>query len=289
MSATATATAARNLLRSFQESRQRKSLYNRIRDFRGFVPLKYETEDFVVTTARSGPELLRVLELRHEVFVQEWQGRRAGHGLDVDLYDFNADHLMIIDKRLGEVVGTYRLLSSHFTHEFYSACEFDIESFERVPSIKLEMGRACVRTDYRDGNTIDLLWKGLTRYIFLTKTEYLFGCASIKSTDPVALGRAYRTLRDQGSWTDDFQVRANWDYQFPGFSMLSSESLDPTERRDLIPALLRSYLLAGAKIYGWPALDRDFACTDLLTILDWKQLNSRFQSRYTVRGSCAPP
>jgi len=272
--------AAKNLFKTFQEVRQKKSLYQRVKEYRGFVPIKYETDDFLVSTARNGQELFKVLELRHEVFVEEWQGRRAFHGLDVDQYDFSADHLMIVDKRINEVVGTYRLMSSHFTHDFYSASELELDDFIRLPATKLEMGRACVHSNYRDGNTIDLLWKGLTRYIFATKTEYLFGCASIKCTNPDMIGRVYKTLRDQGSWSDEYRARARWEYQFPGFAMNVPDGLTPGEKRELLPALLRSYLHAGAKVYGWPALDRDFACTDLLTILDWKQLNPRFQSRF---------
>jgi putative hemolysin len=279
-----TPATARHFIRNFQEARRKKSLFSRIKEFQGLVKLKHETDDFLVTTAQTGIELLKVLELRHEIFIQEWQGRRAAHGLDVDAYDFSADHLMIIDKRRNEVVGTYRLLSSHFTHDFYSASEFDLNEFVRLPAVKLEMGRACVRKDYRDGNTIDLLWKGLTRYIFMTKTEFLFGCASVKTTDAELVGRVFRTLRDQEGWTDDYHVRATWDYQMPDFSMMVPEGLSPTERREFIPPLLRSYLAAGAKVYGWPALDREFACVDLLTILDWKQLNPKFQSRYV--GSC---
>ena len=61
---------------------------------------------------------------------------------------------------------------------------------------------------------------------------------------------------------------------------MAPDALHQSEKRGLISALLRSYLAAGAKVYGWPALDRDFACTDLLTILDWRQLNPRFQSRF---------
>ena len=146
-------------------------------------------------------------------------GPAGFHGLDVDQFDFNADHLMIVDKRLNEVVGTYRLMSSHFTHDFYSASEFEIDDFIRMPTVKLELGRACVHTGYRDGSTIDLLWKGLTRYIFATKTEFLFGCASIKSMDPLLMVRLYKTLRDQEMWRDDYRIRASWDHQFPGFAM----------------------------------------------------------------------
>lgn len=272
--------AAKRLIRTFQEARQKKSLIHRVREHRGFVDVEYETEDFRVTTARSGPEMLKVLQLRHEVFIEEWQGRRAFHGLDVDDYDFRADHLMIIDKRIDEVVGTYRLLSSHFTHDFYSSSEFELTKFLMKPAVKLEMGRACIHSNYRNGATIDLLWKGLARYIEATKTEYLFGCSSLKSMEPMMVNRLYRTLHEQEGFSDEYQIRPTFDYRFPGFLCAHPEPLTAMERRELMPPLLRSYLNAGAKVYGWPALDRDFACTDLLTILDWKRLNPRFKSRF---------
>lgn len=279
----ATVTAKR-LIRTFHEARQKKSYYSRVREFRGFVPIRYETDDFLVTTAQSGPELLKVLQLRHQVFVEEWQGRRAFHGLDVDAYDFNADHLLIIDKRVDETIGTYRLLSSHFTHNFYSSSEFLMGEFLRTPSVKLELGRACVQAAHRNGNTMDLLWKGLVQYITKTKTEFLFGCSSLKSTDMGTVQRLLQSMQQDEQWSDEYSVRPHWDYQYPGFIGVAGESLSVSERRELMPPLLRSYLNAGAKVYGWPALDRDFACTDLLTILDWKQLHPRFQSRFVARG-----
>lgn len=279
----ATATAKR-LFQSFREATQKKSIYARVKEYRGFVPIKYETDDYIVTTAQTSQELFKVLELRHEVFVKEWQGRKAFHGLDVDDYDFAADHLMIKEKKSGEVVGTYRLLSSHFTTDFYSSSEFSIDYFLRLPSVKLEMGRACVHPDFRDGGSIDILWKGLTQYIFKTKTEYLFGCSSVKSEDGEKISRLYQNLRASDHWSDSFHVRPTSDYEFPGFSSEIVQPLTHEEKRELMPPLLRSYLHAGAKVFGYPALDRDFACTDLLTILDWKQLNPRFQSRFMVKG-----
>lgn len=276
--------AARKLIRTFQEARQKKSLLQRVRDYRGFISIHHETDDFLVTTARSGVELLKILELRHHVFIEEWQGRRAYHGLDVDNYDFSADHLMIVDKRINEVIGTYRLLSSHFTEDFYSSSEFHIEPFLRTPGVKLEMGRACVHPSHRDGNTIDLLWKGLTQYILRTNTEYLFGCSSIKSMDALLISRLYQTLNETGQWSDEHHIRPTNEYIFPGFQPIGAAALTPSERREWLPPLLRSYLHAGALVLGWPALDREFACTDLLTVLDWKRLNPKFQSRFMAKG-----
>lgn len=109
---------AKNLIRTFKEVREKKSLLQKVREYQRFVEIRHESDDFLVTTAANGSELLKVLELRHEVFVEEWQGRKTFHGLDADQYDFIADHLMIIHKRIGEVIGTYRLLSSTFYAEF---------------------------------------------------------------------------------------------------------------------------------------------------------------------------
>jgi putative hemolysin len=273
--------SAKNLIRTFQEARQKKSWYTKIRDYRRFVEINYESDDFLVTTAAGHDELIRVLQLRHEVFVKEWQGRRTFHGLDVDQYDFSADHLLIINKNNDEIVGTYRLLCSHFTKEFYSASQFHLGDFMRLPKVKLELGRACVKPAYRDGQAIDLLWKGLVQYIAKTHTQLLFGCSSIKTIQASSVNRLYRTLKDQGSWTDEFEIRTTEDYDFEDFQPDLAEALDVRQKRELLPPLLRSYLHAGAKVYGQPALDWDFQCTDLFTVLDWSQLNKRFQSRFT--------
>lgn len=53
---------------------------------------------------------------------------------------------------------------------------------------------------------------------------------------------------------------------------------------DKIPALLHSYLKAGAYICGQPAWDKDFQCVDFLTLLSVEQINNNFKKKY---GLCA--
>jgi putative hemolysin len=275
------AIAAKRMIQTFKEAARKKSLLQQVRDYRGFVKVEYESPDFAVTTATNGHQLIKVLELRHEVFVEEWQGRRAFHRMDVDEYDFMADHLLITDKKSNEVVGTYRLLSSHFTRDFYTSSEFHLGDFVRTPTVKLEMGRACIQESFRNGSTIDVLWKGLTQYIKATKTEILFGCSSVKAVQPGPISSLYRTLIDQGSWSEEFGANPLPSYHLPGLNVESAPALTAPQKRELLPPLLRSYLHAGAKVHGLPAWDRAFGCIDLLTILDWSQLNQRFQSRFT--------
>jgi len=257
-----------------------KSLLQRLRGFQPNLSIYFETDDFIVKTARTPSELLEVLELRHEVFVQEWQGKSLPFGVDVDKYDFEADHLIIYSKKQEQAVGTYRLLCSRFTNRFYSQSEFEMDQFLRWGFTKLEMGRACVHPDFRDGNTIDLLWKGLSRYIELADVRFLFGCSSVRIEDQRYAEALMKSFFEKGQWSDDFQIRPTKKYRYSKFSMESGFALEPSESRKLVPPLLRSYLAAGAKVYGQPAYDRAFGCIDILTILDMKHLNSRFQQRF---------
>jgi putative hemolysin len=274
------AQAAKRWLKTLQEVRESKSYYEKIRDFKPHIELRYESDDFIIKSADSSQELLKILELRHEIFVLEWQGRKAFHGLDVDDYDFEGDHLMIIDKRKDKVVGTYRLLCSKFATKFYSDSEFDLIEFLRWPSVKLEMGRACIHQDYRDGNTIDLLWKGLCCYISKAGCHFLFGCSSVKTTSATEMSALYSYFRGREVWTDDYSIRTRKKYDFTDFDMEATPAMSVLVAREMMPPLLRSYINAGAKVYGHPALDRQFACADLLTILDLSRLNKKFQARY---------
>lgn len=252
----------------------------RIRRFQPKMYIQFETEEFLVKTAERQPEFMAVLQLRHDVFIREWQGRELPSGLDLEPYDFVGDHILIINKKLGAVVGTYRVLCSEFCDRFYSQDEFYMSSFLMRPGTKLELGRACIHPDFRDGNTIDLLWKGLARYIDATRSQYLFGCTSIKTIEQKNIENLLGDLRRQDYWVDDYQIRATTDYKFSGLNYQTAEADSQFRARDLMPPLLRSYLHAGAKVYGEPAIDHQFACVDLLTILDMRHLTKRFQSRY---------
>jgi putative hemolysin len=257
-----------------------KSLLQRLRGFEPNLSVYLEFENFVVKTARTPAELREVLELRHEIFVKEWQGRRLPFGVDVDKYDFEADHLIIWCKQRKKPVGTYRLLCSRFTNQFYSQSEFDMDRFLRWGFTKLELGRACVHPDFRNGNTIDLLWKGLSRCIELAEVRFLFGCSSVRINDQRRAESLMKGFFEAGQWSDDFEIRPNKKYSYPEFSIGSGFPLTPVEMRRLVPPLLRSYLSAGAKVYGHPAYDRVFECIDVLTILDLQNLPPRFHQRF---------
>lgn len=153
---------------------------NRMKNFFAHIPIYIEKKNYIVKTADSPEELKEALRLRHDVFLEEMLKRKKRSGLDKDKFDKHCDHLIIIDKRNSKVIGTYRLQSSLHTKKWYTATEFHMRQIKKLPGNKLELGRACVHPDYRNGITIALLWDGISAYITASESSYLFGCSASK-------------------------------------------------------------------------------------------------------------
>ena len=146
------------------------------------------------------------------------------------------------------------------------------------------MGRACTHIDYRTGRTVDLLWQALSQYIRETNTKFLFGCSSFKSTDPQVVFSIIKSLDKKGSLNFEYGIHPVDSYKFEKEDEhFEAAEVDPKVLRAL-PPLLRSYLHAGSQVHGFPALDKDFACADLFTILDLSKLNKKFSERYNPLG-----
>jgi putative hemolysin len=249
--------------------------------FKAKCPFSIANENFIIRIAENGDDIRQAQKLRHQVFLEEWQGKTHETGLDFDEYDAVADHLMIIDQATNVLVGTYRLISSKFSDKFYSQGEFDLDGFlQTAPGNKLEMGRACTHIDYRNGRSMDLLWQGIAKYISLTQTRYLFGCSSVTTTDPNIMFSMLKSIEQKDQLKLEYNIHPLPKYTWPN----SEELLQKAEPMDgyakQLPPLLRSYLHAGSFLYGMPAYDKDFSCFDLLTVLDLKALNKKFYSRY---------
>ncbi len=243
-----------------------------------------EADGFEIKTAKNVDDLKLALQLRHAVFLEEGLNRRHVTGMEFDTYDHRADHLMIINKEKGYAVGTYRLIHSDFSDIFYSQGEFLMDEFLNQEGSKLELGRACTHADYRTGRTMDLLWQGLSRYIRESNTRFLFGCSSVKSIDPEVIFSVIRSLDAKGNWSRDFNIEPTPNFQFKDPEKYIAEAEVDAKILRTLPPLLRSYLHAGSQVYGLPALDKDFACADLFTILDLNKLNKKFAERYNPLG-----
>ncbi len=233
-----------------------------------------EAGSYTVRFARSAEDLDRVLQLRYRIFNLELgEGLDESHqtGRDDDGLDARFHHLMILHRATDTVVGTYRLQTAAMAHRyggFYSGQEFDLSTIPaEVADQSVEIGRACVAREYRNGRVLQLLWRGLAEYLAWNGKHVLFGCCSLTSQDP-ALGQSvHRHLETTGS-------------VHPSIRVLPQPAcrLDPPAGAPLpepsVPALFRTYLQFGARVLGPPAIDRLFKTIDWLVLLDTREIDS---------------
>ncbi len=251
---------------------------SKISKFKPKIKFELETNQFVIKTATTIDELKAVLRLRHEIFIEEGLGEKRNNNLDFSKLDIIADHILLIDKKSHQIVGTYRVLSSGFCDDFYSAKEFHLDHFFASPGLKLELGRACIKKEFRKSMAIDLVWRGIGRYARLTGVDSLFGCTSLKITNEAQALSVLEHLKSN-HYSNKFNIKPRFRYQHHTRSKMKPlyEFIPP---KDLIPILMKSYLKMGAKIYGIPAYDRDFRCHDFFTIIHVNEIGSKYYNRY---------
>ena len=254
-------------------------------DFEPHVPLNIKCGRYSIRTISTREELKQVFQFRHEVFYEELLNQDI-KGIDSDDLDEDCDHLIILDDTKEKIVANYRLLSTRFCDRFYSENEFQISEFLKLSGHKLEMGRACVHKDYRSGPVMHLLWRGVAEYIKLTNTEYLFGCASLRSLEALQVAVVCEQLKRDGYLSDRFGIKLRPEVEVPGlvrnieFVSRSWGVLLEDKMDDLINPLFKSYLKLGAKLYSKPAWDRKLESIDFLTVLKLDEMTPAFAKRY---------
>lgn len=245
------------------------------------------SRNLVVRLAQNRSEIENTLALRYHVFNLE-----LGEGLsgsrdtqkDRDEYDNFCDHLIVEDQNNNNaIVGTYRILRRSVAKKnigFYSEKEFDLSNLYLLKEEIAEVGRSCVRKDYRDGSVISLLWSGFGQYMSKHNIRYLFGCGSIHSIDPIVVSQAYAFLRENGALVQkEFRVQPCPDRHLPGFdSNFHINNFDSIRKQ--LPPLIKGYIRLGAKICGYPALDKDFGTTDFFVLFDKNTIDYRYGKHY---------
>lgn len=214
--------------------------------------------------------------LRKKVFGKEYQGKIFNFGLDVDEYDFGAEQIVLLDKNSGKVIGGYRAIVSENIRQYYSADEFELEKFWKLPGKKLELSRACISEKYRNGVTLSLLWRGVLSYAFHRQVAFICGIPSVKTTCPKEAKMVYELFAKKG-YTGP--VLAEPKPEFSTFGAPTAESLQ-REPESMIPPLMKTYLKAGSKICSVGAIDHSFGCVDFFTVLKMADLDQRYRNKF---------
>lgn len=244
-----------------------------------------DRKGFAVKFTTNPDEIRAAQRLRFEVFNLELnRGLKTAYAeqLDVDAYDSVCQHLIVIDRERGKVVGTYRLLLGsqarrHFG--FYAEKEFDLGNLKRLSGEFLELGRTCIHRDYRDQALIELMWRAIAAVVRRESVRYLFGCASVYSTDAEEVSAFFSLLKSRYYAPARFRVQPLPQYRFPRLRE-EIEAENPVSLFLRLPSLIKAYLRVGARLCGPPALDREFGSADFFLLLDVAELSPELRERF---------
>ena len=232
---------------------------------------------YEVRFARDGADLEAVLRLRFEVFnreLGEGLGSSWATGLDRDAFDAVCHHLLLVEAASGVVVGTYRLQTAEQACAgvgLYCAGEFELAPLASVVNHGVELGRACIAREHRQGSALFALWRGRAAYLSWSRKRFLFGCCSLTSQDPREGLALYRWLERAGHLGRGTPVEP---HAALACRVEPAQESGP-EPEVALPRLFGTYLRYGARVVSRPALDREFGTIDYLVVLDARALPRR--------------
>ena len=243
-----------------------------------------------VRLARTTAEIDAAQRLRYQVFFQEW-GARAdaachARGRDSDAFDPLMEHLIVIDHNRspakGQVVGNYRLLRRDRIGaggRFYSSSEFDLTPLLDSGASLLELGRSCVLPEYRNQHVLRLLWEAIAGYVADHRIGLMFGCASLRGTDPGALREQLSYLHHYHLAPPPLRPRAVGATRVD-MNLMDRSAIDPRHARALLEPIIKGYLRVGAGIGEGAYVDHQFHSVDVCIVMPTAQLARRYRNHF---------
>jgi putative hemolysin len=241
--------------------------------------------ELVVTLASTAEEVLQAQKLRYHYF--SGADEAETDGIDYDNYDTVCDHLLVKDlsrPTLAEqVVGTYRLIrrpAMEALGRFYSETEFDLGGIKQFPGDLLELGRSCVKEEYRSRAVMQLLWRGITAYIIHHKIGLMFGCASFHGIDPAEHAHALAYLHHYHLAPPELRAHAIGAHAID-LNMMPKDQIDPKRAFAEVAPLIKGYLRLNGYIGHGAYIDHHCKTIDVCIVVQTDLVTEKYIQRYT--------
>jgi putative hemolysin len=253
------------------------------------TPLNIKSGHLEVRLAENSIEIDAAQALRYKVFFEEMKAVASENQKklkrDIDIYDHFFDHILVIDHNISgkihkKVVGTYRLNRGLKKNKFYTSNEFDISKLIKHRGDILELGRSCVDIDYRNGNTMQMLWRFIAQYVIKYNIDIMFGCASFPGVDYISYKKTFSYMYNKYLAPDHIRPVALDEKYIP----LNNNNIncDMTFKEFLtsIPPLIKGYIRLGAFIGDGAVIDREFNTVDICIVLPTSKVSARYMDHY---------
>ncbi len=243
-----------------------------------------------IRLAANEAEIDAAQALRYRVFCAEMAATptaaMAAAEREYDSFDDYCDHLLVFDENRGggarTVVGTYRMMRREAAARcgrFYSADEYDISKLLGYPGGILEVGRSCVDRSYRNGGTMQLLWRGIATYVFCYDIDILFGCASLPGVEPESLKLPLSYLFHHHLAPPSLRPRARPE-RYVAMDSLPSDAIDRKQALRVLPPLVKGYLRLGGTVGEGAVIDENFGTTDVCIVVKTDMVTEKYHRHY---------
>lgn len=245
---------------------------------KNFIPIRSGNLEVRLALKQDLEELYR---LRYQELLLSYNENAAiESGMFTDIYDRNCDNLIVVDLHTNRIVGSYRLITEEHIGNgtFYTEEEFDISNLKHKNI--LEVGRAFVKSEYRNGSVIMLLWRGILRYAVDHDARYIFGMVSFHGTSPQQYDHALSYIYYHHISPEDTRTHAIGNHF--SINLLSESEVDDKTARAQMPPLVKGYLMAGSTFSGNGFIDKSFNSIDLLAVLDIRKVNPQYLHKFLM-------
>ncbi|MDC0073578.1 GNAT family N-acetyltransferase [Alphaproteobacteria bacterium] len=255
------------------------------------MELLFSDERFEIRLTRDEADIDAAQKLRYSVFYQEMGAlpseKMKLQNKDFDEFDKICDHMIVLDLNRDpndQVVGSYRMLRHEVAitnNGYYSAGEYNISNLlDNLENHKAcEIGRSCVHPDYRNNQTIQLLWRGLAKYYSKFKLTRIFGCASFQGNDPKKLSLPLSYLYHYHLAPEKMIVKA-LDEKYEQMNLMPKSDIDLRKAIKQVPPLIRAYLRLGGVCGDGAVIDNQFNTTDVFLVLAMEDVPEKYHDYF---------
>ncbi|MBP5343107.1 GNAT family N-acetyltransferase [bacterium] len=223
-------------------------------------------------------EVEKVQRLRYLYLLKDYNPSLPAEGVDADGYDDVSDSILVIDTEKDVIAGTYRVATNDTIngHKFLTEDEYDIHELIESGERFLELGRAVVHVDYRNGFVIQLLLLAIYHYATEHNCKYYIGLCSFHGVDPSIYDHGFSFLARDYSFKKYNITACNnaFDLHF-----IDDDKIDILKAKEQLPSLLRMYLRLGHRVCVGGSIDYNFNSCDVLIILDSDAINIKYFNR----------
>ncbi|MCM1534026.1 MAG: GNAT family N-acetyltransferase [Corallococcus sp.] len=242
--------------------------------------------NYKVKLVETEEELYAVRRLRYEELI-------CGHRNPSEITfeesftdeDRFCDNMIVVDTNCNKVVGSYRFITKEIVKNidgYYSEWGFNIDCIKNQPYNILELGKAAVHHDYRNGSVIKMMLKGANEYAKEHDVKLLFGIITMPEMEENDLKNVFSYLYHISPETDPTLQPVALEPNIP-MDALPFEQVDVLKAKRQIPTAVKPYLALGCTFASTACpYNKLLHHADMLIMLNCKKLTSRY-AQYVLR------